>query len=203
MAQRQRWQGLIFDLDGTLYDLKIDWEEVKNVCEQDYLERLGLSFAQASRSPYRSDLQAMYTYLDTIERQGVNAGNWTPGAQPALLELKTHHQLAVVTRNSRRAAIDALALLGLNEITVIGREDVKNPKPHPEGVLAAMRGLQVPSTQTIMIGDTYHDVQAAHAANIPCVIVKNPKLHFTPEGADAIIPNLSELPNTLRRLLPL
>jgi phosphoglycolate phosphatase len=54
--------------------------------------------------------------------------------------------------------------------TIIGRQEVINPKPHPEPILKACEALKVtPSKDIFMIGDTKLDLIAANKANISSI----------------------------------
>lgn len=52
---------------------------------------------------------------------------------------------------------------------LIGRENVENPKPHPEPILKAMKGLNSSNESTWMIGDTILDLHSAQNAQIKSV----------------------------------
>ncbi len=49
---------------------------------------------------------------------------------------------------------------------LIGREDVFNPKPHPEPILKALKELNAKKEDAWMIGDTVMDMQSAKSANV-------------------------------------
>ena len=54
-------------------------------------------------------------------------------------------------------------------VTVVGKEDVVNPKPHPEPILLALKLLNAQKytdENAWMIGDTILDIEAANAASI-------------------------------------
>lgn len=52
---------------------------------------------------------------------------------------------------------------------IVGAEDVKLPKPHPEGLLAAMTHLKAPYGETLYIGDSTIDAQTACDAGVDFV----------------------------------
>ena len=54
---------------------------------------------------------------------------------------------------------------------LIGREDVENPKPHPEPINKALALMACDRSTCWMIGDTRLDVEAAKNASIGCVAV--------------------------------
>ncbi|MDO5045391.1 HAD family hydrolase [Campylobacter sp.] len=77
----------------------------------------------------------------------------------------------VTTKTSKFSAI-LLEHLGIMKYvkTLIGRDDVANPKPHPEPINLALLRLGKDAdehrTNAFMIGDTCMDMSAAKAANV-------------------------------------
>jgi phosphoglycolate phosphatase len=65
--------------------------------------------------------------------------------------------------------------LGLMEYfeVLIGREDVQNPKPHPEPVIKALIKLKADKNCCYLIGDTCMDMHAAKAAGIKAIAVSS------------------------------
>ncbi len=49
---------------------------------------------------------------------------------------------------------------------IVGGEDVKTPKPSPEGLLFAIGHLSVPKEETLYIGDSTVDAETAQAAGV-------------------------------------
>jgi HAD superfamily hydrolase (TIGR01509 family) len=90
-----------------------------------------------------------------------------PGIAEAIaLALQKGWRLAVFTGKSRRSAIFALKdfnLLDQVECLVSGT-DVKEPKPHPEGVLQIAKTLGIPTERLLLVGDSPGDIQAGKAA---------------------------------------
>ncbi len=77
------------------------------------------------------------------------------------------HILGIVTGKSRDAWNTTFAHSKLKPFdVVITDDDVTHPKPHPEGLTAALRLMDVEPSHAIYIGDSLPDCQAAHAAKI-------------------------------------
>jgi pyrophosphatase PpaX len=73
----------------------------------------------------------------------------------------------IVTGKSRRSWEITVAEIELGHFdVVIADDDVREPKPNPEGVLAALDALAVAPTDAIYIGDSPTDVEAAQAAGV-------------------------------------
>lgn len=91
-----------------------------------------------------------------------------PHAKEAVELMARHARLGVVTTKTARFSWEILKHLGVGGYfeTVVGFEEVKNPKPHPEPILLALERLGYPTGQKWMIGDTPLDILAARAAGV-------------------------------------
>ncbi len=77
------------------------------------------------------------------------------------------YALGIVTGKSRDAWNTTFEHSKLEHFdVVITDDDVAHPKPHPEGLVAALRVMDVEPSHAIYIGDSLLDCQAAHAAKI-------------------------------------
>jgi pyrophosphatase PpaX len=75
-------------------------------------------------------------------------------------------RIAVVSLKPRRAGeleLDITGLRSLVGLSVWG-DDVARPKPEPDGVLAAMSGLNADPRSTLVIGDSPADIMMGRAA---------------------------------------
>ena len=80
--------------------------------------------------------------------------------------------------------------------TVIGGDSGAAPKPDPASLQAVMTRLAVGARDTVMIGDSRHDVRAARAAGIAVIACANGYNHgedIRSEGPDLVIDRLGEL----------
>lgn len=76
--------------------------------------------------------------------------------------------LGIVTSKGRRAWEATAGQIDLGEFAVVMTEDdVRHPKPAPEGLLAAAAALGVPANQIAYVGDSAGDMQAGRAAGMP------------------------------------
>lgn len=91
-----------------------------------------------------------------------------PGAREAIEYASEFAKLGVVTTKTARYSkemLDYMGILGYFE-TLVGREDVTFPKPHPEPIHTALRRMGHVSQTVWMIGDTPMDMEAALAAKV-------------------------------------
>lgn len=94
----------------------------------------------------------------------------TKDAKEAVEKAYEFARLGVVTTKTSLYTKEILAHFGILHLfeTIVGREDVKNTKPHPEPVLKALAAIDADNQNAWMIGDTVLDMSAGAAAGIKC-----------------------------------
>jgi len=94
------------------------------------------------------------------------------GMRELLSELSKSHVLAIATGKSRRGLDRALDAGELRALFAASRcADETNPKPHPAMLLELMDQLKHSKEDTLMIGDTSHDLEMARAAGVDALAV--------------------------------
>jgi len=75
---------------------------------------------------------------------------------------------ALVTSKNDEEISNTLPRLGIAEFvdTIVSADQVRNPKPDPEGVLLALEHIGARADDALFIGDTVHDMRAAKAAGV-------------------------------------
>lgn len=121
------------------------------------------------------------------------------GAQLALDKFAGAYKLAVVSSRRRVSIEKILSYLKIEDYfdLILGREDVKKPKPHPEPILKALENFKIKTNEALYIGDMEEDVLAAKAAKVPCIFISKGKNDF---GADYHIKSISELPDLINTI---
>lgn len=78
-------------------------------------------------------------------------------------ELKASHHTAIVTTASLKNSQDVMEYFKLNELfdLVVTGDDVANPKPDPEGLMAAANYFGVGPAETIIFEDATAGIEAA------------------------------------------
>jgi phosphoglycolate phosphatase len=114
--------------------------------------------------------------------------------------------LGLVTNKPQRFIETILDHLGMSSLfgAVIGGDAGVAKKPAPDMLLAAMQQLGVEPWDTVMVGDSTSDVEAARAAGVPVVVVHGGYSNVALEqlGADSVIGGLHELAGVLETLKP-
>ncbi len=184
MVLDQEVSTLIFDFDGTLFHLPVDYDAVRD----DLALAPGVRVGQALQRFIDDGDEVSLAVVTRHEVAAAATGSFTKGAQDCL----SGDRVAIVTRNSREAVRAALGSRA-DTVVIIGREDVRRLKPDPDGVLLALKKLGADPARTAMVGDTFHDVAAARAAGVHSVVVRNSKLDYAPDGADVYLDDLTKL----------
>ena len=213
----------IFDIDGTLVTFRFDVQGTRRALIQELSARgfdvggLGLTSPtqqildsardQVSSGKVAADFpevrRRIFTILDQFELDSVASSSVFPGTREMLEYLKSKSvRLAVVTNSGRKAASDALRRSGLNTCFefVLTRDDTDAMKPRPEGLVKAVSILGLDSDAVYYVGDSPYDISAAKAAGLKVVSVATGNYsveRLRHEGADYVIPSVSELPSLL------
>lgn len=174
---------ILFDLDGTLIDstdailegfevayetfgeLTPDSDDIKSLIGYPLdimFERLGirgetLNYVDAYKKHYRIISKAKTTLL--------------PLAREAIEEASRFAKLGIVTTKTGHYSRELLEHMDIMQYfdVLIGRENVKKPKPHAEPIHKAIKHLDASYESTWMIGDTLLDINSAKNAGIKSV----------------------------------
>jgi HAD superfamily hydrolase (TIGR01509 family) len=158
--------GVIFDLDGTLVDSGLDFDQMRREMRLPARQPILEAIARLPHAETRRCLEI----LDRHEREGAARATPMPGSE-WLLSLLAQRGLrrAVLTRNSRHAALACLKHFATGFDDLVAREDAP-PKPHPLGILKICQRWQLEPRQVAMIGDYRFDLEAASAAGARSVL---------------------------------
>jgi phosphoglycolate phosphatase len=177
MTRPRRFDLIVFDWDGTLFDsTALIARCIQAACadcgvpvpstrDASYVIGLGLVDAMRHAAPGlpRERYQEMaerYRHHYFAEQHEVTLFE---GTLAMLQTLRArHHWLGVATGKSRRGLDEALSTVELHGMFDATRTaDETSPKPHPQMLHELMAVLGVEPERTLMIGDTTHDLQLA------------------------------------------
>ena len=182
-----RYELLVFDWDGTL----IDSASAIVSCIQSACRDLGLPVPDDARASHVIGLGLQdalahavpglptQDYCRVVERYRAHFLERDaqiplfPGAETMLAHLRDRgHVLAIATGKSRTGLARALDHTGLRPLFASSRcADQCSPKPAPDMLLELMAELGTSDVNTLMIGDTVHDLKMAAQAGVPAVAV--------------------------------
>ena len=187
MTRRRRFDLIVFDWDGTLFDsTALIVRCIQHACrdigaavpsDADAAYVIGLGVQDALRHAVPGLATERYPELGLRYRHHYFANQHElslfPGTVEMLQALKSrHHWLAVATGKGRRGLDEALAHARLQGLFDGSRTaDQTASKPDPRMLLELMREFGAAPERTLMIGDTTHDLQLARNAGTARVAV--------------------------------
>lgn len=176
-------KAVLFDVDGTLID---SWDfifgAVKHALQKhghDISEEVLVS-AMGGRPLLdyykfllpKADWEEIAKSHSDYQQDKFDLGKPFPGVAKILKKLKSQGLLIAAisnrTRISLKTTLDRAEFSRFFDI-VVSADDVKNPKPHPEHVQAALAFLKVEPDHSFMVGDTDHDILAGKNAGVKTI----------------------------------
>ncbi|RMR05470.1 Phosphoglycolate phosphatase [Pseudomonas savastanoi pv. glycinea] len=124
-----------------------------------------------------------------------------PGVRETLKWLqKMGVEMALITNKPERFVAPLLDEMKLGRFfrLIIGGDTMPTKKPDPAALFFVMKMTNIPASQSLFVGDSRSDVQAAKAAGVPCVAMSYGYNHGRPieEESPALVID------DLRRLIP-
>nr|WP_049947643.1 HAD family hydrolase [Candidatus Halobonum tyrrellensis] len=165
---------MVFDLDGTLVDLAVDWGAAR--------ADAAALFETRGHDPAGDDLWGLLGRSDELglrtELEERLSDRECDGArQSDRLAHADHLPLSVPTGvcslNSEAAVRTALDTHDLVDhvAAVVGRDSCPTYKPDPEPLLATLSDLGVPPERALFVGDSERDAVTADRADVAFVYV--------------------------------
>lgn len=184
-------QGIIFDLDGTLIDSRLDFVAMRR--EMELAPDMPILEALARLAPQHA--QRCRTILQRHELAGAERATLLPGVVDLFKILDARGiRRAIATRNSRQITEITIGKLNLALDVVLTRDD--GPvKPDPWSVLRACEIWGVSTGETVVIGDFRFDIECGRAAGSRTVLLSHPheaRTYPNPEKADLVVTSLAE-----------
>jgi len=171
---------ILFDIDGVLLDsfetnyrfyLDImksagypgfDREKYLNMNHLTYIDTVKFLSGETDKEK----LKTFWKLLEDTPYRELELSKMPPGEKETIEGLSKKYKVGIVTSRVKKGVDTYLQLSGLKNYfrTIVGFEDYKNPKPHPDPLFTALNKLGEKAENAIYIGDTSVDHKAAKAA---------------------------------------
>lgn len=168
-------EAIVYDLDGTLLRLAVDWSAVADELRERYTEA-GVAVAGwgvwecYQRATEHGLESAVGSILAEHELAGAEHAERLPAADD-LADLAV--PVGVCSLNAEAACRRALERHGLasHVDVVVGRDTTGPVKPDPAPLLAAVEALGVDPADAVFIGNREKDAETARRAGVPFAYV--------------------------------
>ena len=176
-------RALIFDLDGTLIDSKLDLIHSVNAMLRE-MKRPQLAAdtisgyighgapqliarALGGTATEQELKQALQFFLGYYEEHKMDNTRAYPGVAETLTQL-AHLPMAVLTNKPAKISVRILKELGLENFfrAVYGGNSFETKKPDPFGANKILQEFSIAAKETVLVGDSEVDVQTARNAGM-------------------------------------
>jgi HAD superfamily hydrolase (TIGR01509 family) len=193
------WTLAIFDFDGTLADLPVDWQGLKGAlarrfrdlydCDVEF-DRLNEGLRHVKKRLGRRGLLEAYRMIEQFEGRAIKLMRPRESPLETLRRVHARGGTSAVCSNNMSVTVKAsLELLGVSDkvAIVVGRDSVSRPKPHPEGLRQILIRMNVDGREAVLVGDSPDDAEAARRAGVSFVTAEQHRIlrESTPSGDTA------------------
>ena len=211
----QKVRAIIFDFDGTLAALNIDFSlmreqildlikhygiEEETIQEKYLLEIIDEVYQilwKKNPSGAEAFYQESHRILHEVEMRAAEKGRLIPGTEATLKSLrKKGIKVGIITRNCEDAVRKVFPNINDFCNAFVSRNSVKKVKPHPDHLTYVMDVLKVSGEEAMMVGDHLIDIQAGKRVRMKTIGVltgRTKKEEFEKAGADYILKDVSEI----------
>ena len=219
----QNIRAMVFDFDGTLAVLNIDFSEMRErvfelmrrygvheeKIEEKYLLEIIDEVVQILNQKQSSFAEEFYQEahqtLHKIELEAAEKGRLLPAVENVLKSLRGKGlKIGIVTRNCEEAVRKVFPNIEAFCDVFLSRDSIRRVKPHPEHLTSVLKALQVSGEETVMVGDHPIDIQAGKRVGMKTVGVltgRTKREEFEKAGADYILLDASEVSRLITRSL--
>ena len=178
-------KAVIFDFDGTLINTNQLIRIGLNKFSNKYLGRVLTEFELNTLNGQHLSDQIDYIAKENSKEVILEFKSWYTDNHDtyaksfsgieSLLEILNHEniKMGIVTNNSTLPLKQGLSHLGFGKYFghVVTSDNVKRPKPDPEGILNILKMFELKSNEILYVGDSSSDMKAAKAAGVISCLV--------------------------------
>ena len=185
MIKKKPIKAIVWDLDGTIIHFKINSTKARKIAisilkshgiekkhlsiKNSILDSINTSKYIFEKKGYSSNeineiIKEVDKEVSNIEYEAAINATKIQGIEEVLIFAKRNNiKQAIFTFNKNEHAVLSLKKVNLLKYfdVIIGRDNVNNPKPHPDHLLDICDNLDVNPNEILVIGDNYRDIEAA------------------------------------------
>ena len=180
---------IVFDLDGTIVKLIIDWNHLKKILTERYskiyreickFNHITACLDHVVEKDDEVELKNFFKIIQDYEMKNIKNNQIIEETiffirNLGLFGVSTDIKLAIFSLNTRKVIIESLKLANVNDKFdfIIGREDIRKWKPNPEGLLIIKEHYKVKSEEIVYFGDLEKDIITGNNAGIEAHLIND------------------------------
>lgn len=164
---------VVFDLDGTIVKLKVDWEGLREELSKKFDADFNSIIREIEKLSDKKKKEA-FEIVQSYEMENIEDAEPIEESISLIRDIKEYVKLAIFSTNTRRAIETVLSKLDLlyRFEMIVSMEDVKRLKPDPEGLIKIINGLNVGREEVIYIGDKEIDLEMGRSIGVKTRLIK-------------------------------
>jgi len=208
-------KATIFDFDGTLATLNIDFSSMRErifdlmkhygIREEMIREHYALEVIDEvyqtlyKKNSYSAEAfyQEAHQILHEVEMRAAEKGNLIQGTKSTLESLRAKSiKVGIITRNCEDAVRKVFPDINHFCDVFVPRNSIRKVKPHPDHLTHVLNSLKISGEDAVMIGDHIIDIQAGKKVGMKTIGVltgRTKREEFEMAGADYILREASEV----------
>ena len=189
-------QGIIFDLDGTLVELPVNWHKVIRRVEN-LLGRRVKSLLELYPKLWGTEKYEMISHvIEEFEMASLDRLRFLDNSPQLLRRLSSKYQLGLMTFQGLNVARRIIDKIGVDGLLVATRDDAPT---RAEQISLIVSAAQRKFEEFLVIGDRLNDVYSALNVGCHAVLVNRYGKYYLDriEKRFAVISNLKDLPGLL------
>lgn len=182
---------IIFDLDGTIVNLTVDWRALKDNLVKRYREiykeqcdvkRVSMCLEKIVEKNDENILENFFGVIRHYELENIRDTQLIEEIiffikNKDFFGVKNDTKFAILSLNTRDTIIQALELANIRDKIelIIGREDVRKWKPAPEGLIKIQNHFKIKKEEMVYFGDLENDLLTGENAGIDAYLIDDLK----------------------------
>jgi len=190
-------QGIIFDLDGTLVELPVDWRKVIRRVESLLGRRVRSLLSLYPELWGTEKYEIVSRVVEEFEIASLDGLRFLDDSPSLLMDLSTKYQLGLMTFQGINVARKIIERMGIEDMVTATRDDAPT---RIEQISQIVSATQLNYGDFLVVGDRLNDVYSALEVGCHAALV-NRFGQYSPNRTDkkfAVIPNLKRLVDLLK-----
>ena len=190
-------RGIIFDLDGTLVRLPIDWRRVLNTIEEMLGTKIKSLIGLYAEIWGTKTYEAVSRKVEEFEIESLDKMEILDDSPRLLKSLSTKYFIGLVTFQSRKVARKIIERIGIDEVMMATRDDSPT---RADQISLVISSTTLNPSDFLVVGDRLNDVYSALRVGCNAVLVDRIGRNLQNEKKFIVIRNLKDLPKIIKEI---